>query len=120
MAARWVVLNADEMSERMRRVNGVGGIENFVRRLQKKARPATGEVRLDDKDLDDLAHYRLRLRAGRLRGSTREGVRAGARASSRTRGAGRRSARMNAKGGELIVADPALFSPTRPHRDHCT
>jgi hypothetical protein len=41
----------------MRTVNGEGGIQTFLRRLQRQARPATGEVRLEDQDLDDLPHY---------------------------------------------------------------
>jgi ABC-type hemin transport system ATPase subunit len=55
--ARWVVLNQGEMNALMQRVNGQGGIQTFIRRLQGKLRPATGEIRLDDKDLENIPHY---------------------------------------------------------------
>ena len=57
-------LNEDEAKELNRRVNGVGGFEGFLRRLQKKLNPATRTLKLDDKDLIDIPHYAFDYKQG--------------------------------------------------------
>jgi len=50
-------LNRDEIAELDRHVKGVGGFESLIRRLQKQVNHATAEIKLTDKDLNDIQRY---------------------------------------------------------------
>jgi hypothetical protein len=58
------VLNADEIAELDRPVTGKGGFENFLRRLQRQFRCGTSEIRLTDKDLEDIPYYAFHFKHG--------------------------------------------------------
>ena len=47
-------LTREELNELNRPVKGVGGFESLIRRLQKQVNHATAEIKLTDKDLDDI------------------------------------------------------------------
>lgn len=50
-------LNRAEIAELDRHVKGAGGFEGLIRRLQKQLNHATAEIKLTDKDLDDIQRY---------------------------------------------------------------
>ncbi len=50
-------LNRDEIAELDRPVNGTGGFESLLRRLQKQVNHATGEVKLTADDLAEIQRY---------------------------------------------------------------
>jgi hypothetical protein len=50
-------LNADELAELERPVNGSGGFQSLLRRLQSQVNRATSEIRLSDTDIGDIANY---------------------------------------------------------------
>jgi hypothetical protein len=47
-------LNRDEIAELDRHVNGAGGFENLIRRLQKQVNHATQEIKLTEKDIEAI------------------------------------------------------------------
>jgi hypothetical protein len=57
-------LNADELAELNRPLNGVGGFQSLIKRLQSQVNPATHEVRLTDTDVDELQHYAFDFKQG--------------------------------------------------------
>jgi hypothetical protein len=48
------VLTRAEIADLNRPVRGSGGFESLMRRLQLQVRHATGEIRLTEKDLEDI------------------------------------------------------------------
>ncbi len=52
----YIDLSKNEVAEINRRVNGSGGFETFLRKLQDQLNPATGAVKLSAEDLDYIPH----------------------------------------------------------------
>src|SRR4051794_3379180 len=50
-------LSAAEFAELNRQVNGVGGFENFMRRLQKLVNPSVKTIKLTEADIEEFAHH---------------------------------------------------------------
>jgi hypothetical protein len=57
-------LTRDELDELLRPVKGVGGFEGLIRRLQAQVNYATSEIKLNDKDLDDVQRYAFDYKQG--------------------------------------------------------
>ena len=53
----FIELNTEEVAELLREVNGTGGFEGFLRRLQKQVNHSTRNIKLNEKDLADIPHY---------------------------------------------------------------
>ena len=64
MAWRFLYLTKDESEALNRAVNGSGGFETFMRRLQKQFNPATQTIKLSPSDLDDIPHYAFDFKQG--------------------------------------------------------
>ncbi|MGH7489656.1 MAG: aspartyl-tRNA synthetase [bacterium] len=52
----YIDLNSDEIADIDRPVNGSGGFETFLRKLQDELNHATGAVKLSAEDLDYIPH----------------------------------------------------------------
>ena len=57
-------LNESEFQELTRAVNGTGGFQDFLRRLQAQTSPAVKIVRLTPQDIDQLPHYAFDYKQG--------------------------------------------------------
>lgn len=60
----FVDLNSDEIGEIDRQVNGKGGIEDFLRALQKQVNHSTKTVKLSDEDLAKIPHFAFDMKQG--------------------------------------------------------
>src|SRR5689334_23008143 len=65
MATSYYVLNATEEARLLKRVNGKGGFQSFMRDLQKSYRKGSQELpHLSDEDLDQMQRYAFDYRQG--------------------------------------------------------
>lgn len=55
--ASFVDLSREEIAELDRAVNGSGGFEDFLRRLQRQINHATATIKLSEKDVSDIPHF---------------------------------------------------------------
>jgi hypothetical protein len=61
-------LKREEIAELDRPVRGIGGFEGLIRRLQKQVNHATAEIKVSDKDLDDIQRYAFDYEQGGFEG----------------------------------------------------
>ena len=57
MASRFFVLNGEEHDALFRPVNGQGGFQDLIHRLQSQFRPGTSELRITPEDIEDIQRY---------------------------------------------------------------
>ncbi len=57
MPSRFLVLNESEIAALRKRVNGRGGFQNLMRRLQSGYRSGTQELPISDDDIGQIQHY---------------------------------------------------------------
>ena len=65
--SRMLFLTPEEIDELFRQdpaTAGDGGFQHFIVRLQKKVRRATQEIRLEEKDLEDIPHFAFDFKKG--------------------------------------------------------
>ena len=60
----FVDLMDDELAEIDRQVNGTGGFENFLRRLQKQVNHAAKTIKLSHDDLAAIPHFAFDYKEG--------------------------------------------------------
>ena len=64
MGSRFLVLNKEEESHLLKRQNGQGGFQSFMRRLQKQYRRGTQELPVTDDDIDQIQRYAFDYQQG--------------------------------------------------------
>lgn len=57
MASRFLVLNSRERDALLRPINGRGGFQDLMHRLQAQFRAGTSELRVTPDDIDDIQRY---------------------------------------------------------------
>ena len=80
----FVYLNADEIAELDRPVNGRGGIEDFLRRLQKEVNHTTKAIKLSVDDLSRIPHFAFDMKRRKGGNAATQDFRKGAGAQTRS------------------------------------